>query len=69
MKKTFHAEDLIIKDRVKEEIILNKQIDIKNIKNLDKQLIEVWKENSLVAEQRKKIRQAEVNNIVKHKGW
>jgi capsular exopolysaccharide synthesis family protein len=51
MKETFHTEDSIIKDKVEEEIVLNKQLDIKKIKNLDKRLIEVWKEDSLEAEQ------------------
>lgn len=51
MKETFNAEDLIIKEGVEEGIVPNKQMDIKYIKNIDERLIEVWKEDSLAAEQ------------------
>lgn len=51
MKETFHNEDFIIEDRVKEEIVSNNHPDIKGIKDIDRRLIEVWKKDSIVAEQ------------------
>lgn len=39
------------KDRTEDDIMLNNQLDIKNIEDLDKHLVAVWKEDSLVAEQ------------------
>ena len=51
MKGISHTDNYIIKDRVEEEIVLHKQLDIRDIKNLDKRLIEVWKGDSIIAEQ------------------